>query len=108
MHFRFSLFKQYVQCVKNSIINWSQQNKFELNPLKCKEIMVNFSREQPDYPPILVNGTIIERVKKAEVLGLVITDDLKWNEHVNKITIKAARHLYLLKQLKKSGLDIKS
>ena len=95
-----------MQYVTNSIITWSQQNKFELNPLKCKEIMVNFSREQPDYPPILVNGTIIERVKKAEILGLVITDDLKWNEHVNKITIKAARRLYLLKQLKKSGLDI--
>ena len=71
------------------------------------EIMVNFNREETDYPPIFVNGTIIERVKKAEILGLVITDDLKWNDHVNKITIKAARRLYLLRQLKKSGLDIK-
>ena len=88
-------------------INWSQQNKFELNPLKCKEILVNFSREQPDYSPNFVNGTIIERVKKAEILGLVITDDLKWSDHVTKITIKAARRLYLLRQLKKSGLDIK-
>ena len=63
-----------MQCVTNSIVDWSQQNKFELNPLKCKQIMVNFSRTQPDYPPILVNGTTIERVKKAEILGLVITD----------------------------------
>lgn len=93
-----------MQCVTNSIIDWAQQNKFELNPLKCKEIMVIFNREQPHYPPI-VNGTTIERVKKAEILGLVITDDLKWNEHVNKITIKATKRLYLLKQLKKSELD---
>ena len=63
-----------IQCVTNSIINWTQQNKFELNPLKCKEILVNFNREQPDYPPIFVNGTIIERVKKSGILGLVITD----------------------------------
>ena len=48
-----------MQCVTNSIINWSQQNKFELNPPKCKEIMVNFSREQPDYPPILVNEQLL-------------------------------------------------
>ena len=53
-----------------------------------------------------MNGAIIEHVKKAKILGLVITDDLKWNDHVNKITIKAARRLYLLRQLKKSGLDI--
>ena len=44
-----------------------------------------------------MNGTIIERMKKAEILGLVITDDLKWNDHVNKITIKAARRLSLNK-----------
>ena len=50
-----------MQCVTNSIINWLQQNKFDSwlqqnkfdsNPLKCKEIMVNLNREQPDYPPI--------------------------------------------------------
>ena len=71
-----------MQCVTTSFINWSQQNKFELNPLKRKEIMFNFNCEQPDYWPILVNGTIIDRMKKAEIIGLVITDDLKWNEHV--------------------------
>ena len=95
-----------MQCVTNFIINWSQQNKFELNPLKCKEIMVNFNRDQPDYSPILVNRSSIERVKKAEMRDLVITDDLKWKKHVNKTTTKAARRLYLIKQPKKSGLDI--
>ena len=95
-----------MQCATNFIINWSQQNKFELNPLKCKEIMVNFNREQPDYSPILVNRTSIERLKKAEMRDLVITDDLKWKKHVNKTTIKAARRLYFIKQPKKSGLDI--
>ena len=46
------------------------------------EIMVYFNREETDYPPIFVNGAIIEHVKKAETLGLVIRDDLKWNDHV--------------------------
>ena len=103
-----------MQYVTNSIINWLQQNKFDSwlqqnkfdsNPLKRKE-KFNLNREQPDYPPIFVNGRIIERVKKAEILGLVITGDVKWNDHVNKITIKAARRLYLLRQLQKSGLDV--
>ena len=58
------------------------------------------------FPVQLLYAKRKESVKKAEILGFVITDDLKWNEHVNKITIKAARRLYLLKQLKKSGLDI--
>ena len=37
-----------MQGVTNHIVDWSQQNKFELNPLKGKEIIVNFNCEQPD------------------------------------------------------------
>ena len=63
-----------MQCVTNHIVDWSQQNKFELNLLKCKEIMDNLNRQQPDYVHILVNRRTIERVEKAGILGLVITD----------------------------------
>ena len=95
----------HLQGVTDSIVNWSRRNKFELNPSKCKEMMITFQRNQPDFTPITINGTTINRVKKATILGLSITDDLKWNEHVEKITTKAAKRIYLLKQLKRSGLD---
>ena len=36
---------------------------------------------------------------------MVLTDYLKWNTHVDKITTKASQRIYLLKQLKQSGLD---
>ena len=32
-------------------------------------------------------------------------DDLKWNDHVDAITFKAARRLYLLSQLKRAGIS---
>ncbi len=70
-------------------------------------MVFNFQQNRPDFALILIQGQTIARVQKAIILGMSITQDLKWNDHVNKITKKAAKHLYLQEQLKKSGLDSK-
>ena len=38
------------------------------------------------------------------VLGITISSDLKWSAHVDSITNKAAKRLYLLRQLKRVGI----
>ena len=42
--------------------------------------------------------------RNRKVLGVTISNDLKWNDHVDTITSKAARRLYLLSQLKRAGI----
>jgi len=44
-------------------------------------------------------------VKSAKVLGVTLRDDLKWNGHVSNITAQASQRIYLLKQLKRAGID---
>jgi hypothetical protein len=46
-------------------------------------------------------------VKSAKILGLILSDDLKWNEHVLKIVKKARKRLYCLAQLKRSNVGTK-
>ena len=46
-----------------------------------------------------------ERVSSAKVLWVTVSNDLKLNDHVDTITAKAARGLYLLSQLKRAGLS---
>ena len=94
-----------LQEVTDSIVDWSRRNKFQLNPSKCKEFVVSFKRNQPNFLPISINGSQIERVEKLSILGLSITRDLKWNDHVEKIVNKASKRIYLLKQLKRFGLN---
>ena len=94
-----------LQEVTDSMVDWFQRNKFQLNPPKCKEFVVSFKRNQPNFPPIIINGPQIERAEKLSILGLSITRDLKWNEHVDKIVNEASKRIYLLKQLKRFGLD---
>ena len=47
-------------------------------------------------------------MKSAKILGVTVRNDLKWNDHVDNITAKASRQIYLLKQLKHVGIDRKS
>jgi hypothetical protein len=46
-------------------------------------------------------------MKSAKILGLALTDDLKWNEHVLQIVKKARKRLYCLAQLKWSNVGTK-
>ena len=95
-----------LQEVTDSIVGWSRSNKFQLNPSKCKEFVVSaFKGNQPNFPPISINGSQIGRVEKLSILGLSITRDLKWNDHVDKIVNKASKRIYFLKQLKRFGLS---
>ena len=85
----------------------SRQSHFQLvsQPTKCKELVVCFKKTPPSYGPIKIYGVQFERVSSAEVLGVTISIDLKWNDHVDTITSKAARRLYLLSQLKRAGIS---
>ena len=89
----------------NQISSWSHNNLFQLNPTKCKQLVVCFKKTPPSYGPIKIDGVQFERVSSAKVLGVTISNDFKWNDHVDTITSKAARRLYLLSQLKRAGIS---
>ncbi len=55
-----------------------------------------------------VNDKHFEVVTSAKIVGMTITDDLKWNVHVANILLKASKRLYLLKQLKRANVDTNS
>ena len=52
-----------------------------------------------------LNGQVIEQVKSYKLLGLPVTDELRWGEHVSTICSKAAQRLHFLKQLKRAAMS---
>ena len=56
------------------------------------------------FDPIVINCKDIDVVPKAKVLGLTLSSNLKWNNHVDEIVKKSRKRLYCLSQLKRSGL----
>ena len=85
---------------------WSTTNLFQLNPIKCKEMIMIISFTQPPsiYEPVCMGNRLLERVTSIESLGVTLRNDLKWNDHVTIITSKASKRLYLLKQLKRADV----
>lgn len=60
-----------------------------------------FSRKRTStlltHPPVLLLGdTSLERVSKYKYLGVLITDDLKWESHINAVCSKARRIIGML------------
>ena len=56
-----------------------------------------------------VNGKKLPVVKNAKILGLTISSNLKWTDHINEVIKKANKRLYfiiLLKRAKVSPKDI--
>ena len=96
------------QTILEGIMQWCARNNMSLNPRKCKEILVCFWKNNPNFPPMIVDEQPIEVVKSAKLLGLIFKDDLKWNDHVAYIVKKSAKRLYMLRLLKRARCDIKT
>lgn len=90
----------------SDIYNFAMDHNMKLNPLKCKEMLINFLRN-PYFliHPIEIGNIVIERVKKYKILGVIMTSDLKWNNHVEYIVKKASKKLYSLRILRRAGVN---
>ena len=55
------------------------------------------------YPPIVIDNQTVNIVKHAKLLGVIVSNDLKWILHVNAICKKASKRLYALRLLRRNA-----
>ena len=53
----------------------------------------NFSTKYAFFPRLIYDNEELEVVKSFKLLGIMLTDDLKWNEHTAYIVKKAKQRL---------------
>ena len=89
--------------VVHEIHDYCVEHKMKLNPKKCKEMYINFMRNSvTSLRPICVGYKEVERVGTYKLLGEIISDDFKWNAHVEFVIVKAAKRLFALRLLKRA------
>ena len=72
-----------------------------LNSKKTKELRISTKDKPLNLTPVTAkDGSEIEVVSEIKLLGLWLSDNLKWNLHVDKIVATASSRLYLLTVLK--------
>ena len=52
------------------------------------------------YPPIKLGASSLKRVFSHKHLGLVLTANLSWGEHISQVIAKANKRLFVLKHYK--------
>ena len=82
------------------------RNKMKINTTKTK--VMKFTRSKTlDFPleVCFSDGVILEEVESFKLLGVVLNNSLKWQENTDYICSKARKKIWLLRNMKKSGLS---
>ncbi len=92
----------YRQEVKELAV-WCSLNNLELNTLKTVEMIVDFRRNPPCSPPTHPSWTALW-LQWSHSGSWTISQDLKWDNHIESIVKKAQQRLYFLCQMRKFNL----
>ena len=76
--------KVYLEKIKQ----WTEHQKMILNQKKTKVMIFNFTDKYKFTTKLELNGEILDVVKEAKLLGVIITDDLKWDRNTDYIVKK--------------------
>ena len=82
----------------------SKANGMELKETRCKELGISFSTLNKSFDPIIINNKSVEVVTVVKLLGVTVSNDLKWNSHIANTGKKVSTRLYFLRQLERAGL----
>ena len=83
---------------------WSRKQNMQLNADKCKELIIDFKRNKHFFSPLTVHGYELSVVNSAKILGVTISNVLKWNAHVTESIKKCNKRLYFLILQKRAGV----
>lgn len=78
---------------------WSKQWLLEFNPQKTKVVFFSFKNVEK-FPNLLFDDCTLEYVSQHKHLGVLLSSNLSWSNHIDIIVKKVYKKLGLLKKLK--------
>ena len=87
----------------NKISSWSENNLVKLNEGKCDYML--FSRAKVPFTTRLsLNSHKLDQVSATKILGMWITDDLRWDKNTKAICQKSYARMSMLTKLRYAGV----
>jgi hypothetical protein len=86
--------------------NFTEENKMKINPKKSQVILFNKSRNW-DFPPEVSfsNKINLEYVSQMKLVGVVVSDDLRWGKNTQYICDKAMQRMWTLRRMKLLNIE---
>jgi hypothetical protein len=88
---------QTLQNDLNNLENWESDWSMEFNPDKCEVFSISRKKHQVTFPYNL-HCRQLKSTEAAKYLGVKISKDLSWTNHINNITAKAHNSLRFIKR----------
>ena len=80
---------------EDSIHQWAERWLVKFNPAKSESLLISRKLNRPHHPPLIMNNVSINEVSSHKHLGIFLSNDGTWHEHINYITSKAWIRLML-------------
>jgi len=78
-----------------NLVSWSKKWQMLFNVDKCKVMHIGYDNMKTEY---LMDGVKLEHVKEEKDVGVIISEDLKWEKQCGSAVSKANRILGMIKQ----------
>ena len=79
-------------------------NKLHINMTKCSYILFKPNGKHTEEPQphnqLLINNTIIKKVTHTKFLGIIIDENLSWDNHITDLKRKLYYSLSTIKRIK--------
>ena len=82
----------------NNLERWESDWQMSFHPQKCEVIHIT-TKKTPVLHSYCLHGHTLSSVPQIKYLGVYISQDLKWNSHINSTFSKANQTLGFLKQI---------
>ena len=81
------------------VADWFQANLLSLNVKKTSCLIFSNRNVHNLKFNICIQNTLIEKQQETKFLGVILSDDLKWNKHVNTVVHKISKTIGIISKV---------
>ena len=83
----------------DAISDWAHRWIVTFSPPKTESMLITFKARNNLHPPLFLENSTITEVKSHKHLGVTLSNDLSWNDHILNITKAAGENVDLMSRL---------
>ena len=81
------------------IEQWTKEKDALLNTKKSNYMIFNFSKQNQFKTRLYLDEHLLEQVKETRLLGVIVTDDLKWHKNTENLIKRCYQRMLILRNL---------
>lgn len=100
LHFLLTPEEDHIDMEWRKITSWADDLKLAINPNKSCIMNVTANSNFP-----FCDFSFVESVSKIKFLGCIISEDLKWNSHIDFVVKKVSKRIFLILNLRRADCE---